>query len=743
MGQDGIKEATVAIFGLRSGADRSQVDPTNVSGDLHVLLDVQANDETVTGVALMLDDEVISCRGTSSDQAIGLAGSGGQLEIECSLATAKAPGRDMCEGHPLAPAYLNGNYALGARITTADGATRHTFATQTLTLKNRNYVELVHHPGKAFVLPSSTTGGNQIWYGGPDTTAANLNSFSACPVLFDEDVVIGTIITGDSGFRGSPSTMTFLAPSPNNPLEHAGSPVGIETPPYTWELRPEWNWYYEANGAVNLRVLGILDPEGNDIRDKFTHRGAGSTLASIPSPGEQRSYRFDFKPPLPYQIQAPLTGRTLTATNASRVQVGYYDTNQRRWIASNIADSTHYSDNVELRGGGVVPQRFYVNNVWEAGSGLVSRGISVGDCDVKANTDAGARGTATPFVAIVDAASGIGDLPEEDALQDGFDRAGVNCYVAELQTMTDRLGNDARALIESFGVRVQGDAPFGVDRTAPEISDQEPDEPVALRNTLAVGSDPPVAGTDLATLTFSTADPKLESGDPGTGVVADSIRVYTGTSFSSTRRTWGNYLLANNPQRSTQDPATYGAITERGDVTVYLDSLAEGRTHTVNVHVPDDASPRNWARTTFTFTLDNTAPGWVASDGTSSGTMNARTATAVDLRVVGTVSDASVIDDAVLTVRAGSAGSCSHDDSSNAPLATSGDEKRLGANGFDLSNGSNKIDVDEVLRISAPASRSSEVLCITIEAEDSAVDSRGRGPGNTAALFVAEVTVQW
>ena len=60
----------MTIFGLREVGDRNtSVDPSNVSGNVSVLLDVQYNDETVTNVDLTLGDEVISCRGASSDAA--------------------------------------------------------------------------------------------------------------------------------------------------------------------------------------------------------------------------------------------------------------------------------------------------------------------------------------------------------------------------------------------------------------------------------------------------------------------------------------------------------------------------------------------------------------------------------------------------------------------------------------------------------------------------------------------------
>ncbi|WP_420448609.1 hypothetical protein [Candidatus Palauibacter sp.] len=737
VGQDAIKEATVTIFGLRAVSNRdSLVAATDVKGTISVLLDVQSNDETVTAVALTLDDAVISCRGTSSDQAAGLADSGGgQIEIECLLPTAKKQG--TCEGYPLEPMYMNGDRVLGARITTAEGATRETLATQTITLKNSNYIDLAFSPGKAFVFNTGTTAGNVTWYGGPGPAAPdNQNSFHACPVIFDEDIVVGRLTGGGSAQGRSSVDLSFLAPSATNPISTQARPVARSAPPYTWDINPDWNRYVE--GLPAFVINGVLDPDGNDIRDKFASGNLPS--ANLPrSPEHLQGIGIDFKPPLPDEIRDRLSGRN---TTPSKIHVGRWDRRDQSYDDEEIEEGMHYSDTFAG-----VSQRLVVTEMWELGSsstadfvpnnsanhiGLVAT-IAVGDCSVPANKDTGRTGTATPFVPIVENATGIADLPEDDASTDGVDRHGVACYVAELQSMTDRMGNDARPFLEAWGIRVQSSAAFGVDRRAPEISDEQPDKAVILRND----SETPIS---LPTLTFSTSDPKLESGDPGSGVVEDSIRVYTGAWLPTSRRTWGGYLTASNSDRSGLTPATYGEMNATGDVTIYLDSLAVHRRHTVNVAVPDNASPPNWATTSFTVTIDNTAPSWMVGNGTSAGMVNARGAASAVLRVVGTISDANEIESAVLTVRSGGGGSC---ETNLTALPDRGTTKRVNANGFDLANGSNKIEIDEVVTITRPSAGGGEQLCVTIETEDAAVDSSGRGAGNEAVLYVADVLFEW
>ena len=104
------------------------MDPSDVSGNISVLLDVQYNDETVTNVDLMLGEEVISCRGASSDAASpvglvpGVAESGGSVEIECFFDTDQVAGE--CTGMQMEPRFANGDYQLGAQITTSDGSVR-------------------------------------------------------------------------------------------------------------------------------------------------------------------------------------------------------------------------------------------------------------------------------------------------------------------------------------------------------------------------------------------------------------------------------------------------------------------------------------------------------------------------------------------------------------------------------------------------------------------------------------------
>ena len=132
-----------------------------MSGDVTVLLDVQPNDDTIAGISLTLGEQVIHCRGTSSDQGDGfIAAASGQLEVECLFKTASVMGE--CAGAQLPPLFANGEHTLGARITTADGETREAIVTQPVTLKNTGFVMVEHSAGSASAVKTGVT-----YHGGP------------------------------------------------------------------------------------------------------------------------------------------------------------------------------------------------------------------------------------------------------------------------------------------------------------------------------------------------------------------------------------------------------------------------------------------------------------------------------------------------------------------------------------------------------------------------------------------------
>ena len=594
-----IRPATVTIFGLREVDDRTNaVDPSDVSGNISVLLDVQYNDETVTNVDLTLGDEVISCRGASSDAAspIGLASAGAQVEIECFFDTDAVSGE--CVGMQLAPRFANGDHELGARITTADGTTRDALATQKVTLNNANYVMIDHNPGSVSLVVSGVT-----YYGGP-STEDNLNTFDVCPVAFD-----GTVV-GSIGLRGMTDTdqgegaygddLSFRTHRPGRYGEYNGVRRVDSEPPFNWQVLSSQNALTEDRameghgGHWIIQDGPILDPDGVDISDKFVPGDMENDLTKI----EDAIY-FDFASPRLGGEDAP-----------SEVLIG----------GAPVVAGRSYSD---VRLGRAQPVS--VSNLTELGSGgvrgITDQVIAVGDCSVADNTDAGRLGAGTPFVAVVDDANVVGDIPEDDAVAGELsDDGGVDCYTAELQSLADPLGN-SRSMTR---VRIQTAGHFGVDRGRPVIDDQQPDEVLVLK-----------AGSML---TFEVEDPDLETGEEGTGIAPAGIIAYAGPSY--TRRTWDGSAQVDYSDGLVSVPTTVSRV--RG-------GPAFDMRHTVIVSVPDGASPSNRSATSFTFIRDTEDPEFVVSKSQSDiGFTNSPSVLA---SVGGVISDGSVIQKAELSIR--------------------------------------------------------------------------------------------
>ena len=275
------KPATVAIFGLRSVTDRNTaVDPTNVSGDVTVLLDVQPNDDTIAGIALTLGDEVIHCRGTSSDQGDGfIAAASGELEVECLFKTASVMGE--CVGAQLPPLYANGDHTLGARVTTADGETREAVVTQPVTLNNSGFVMVAHSAGSVSAVVAGVT-----YHGGPVDDDGNQNAFHACPVAYDGTTVgelsLTTMLTGPGATElevGEDET----APPTLRITQERGA--------FTWNVVPASNRGVENRAGKDEHWVSnsgdIKDEAGLLVTSKF--RGEAEAMVG--------PLYFDFKAP--------------------------------------------------------------------------------------------------------------------------------------------------------------------------------------------------------------------------------------------------------------------------------------------------------------------------------------------------------------------------------------------------------------------------------------------------------------
>ena len=662
-------------------------DPTNISGTIYVLLDVQPNEETVADIVLTLDGEPImpACRGSAADAASaipGLAETGAQVEVECQLETSAAM-QEVCVGLPIDPKYANGNYELSAYVKTTKGDERNAFAGQQITLNNHGYVMIAHSPGGMSVVDEATDG--LTFYGGP-AAEGNVNQFHACPVAYDGTIVgsmrLSTKHTDTSQQDVEGATSLSFRESrfgPDYPSKEA---------PFTWTAGTQWwspNHRVEnIPGETETWVINdglITDPDGRDISATF--RAGGAMAMDGP-------HYFDFKAPV--------------RTNDSEVVIATSNSSTHSSWTSTTA--RYYPD----APAGAGASRFRITELSDMGVGHrygMTSAIAVGDCGVGANADT--RGS-TAFVPLDGEGFGnvttISQLPEEDPNRDGVaDGGGVDCYVAEVQSLADRLGN---AVGLGNLPRIRTATTFGVDRTPPVISRQRPSEPIVLSSNM---------------LFFELEEPRLENGEDGSQL-ASSVSAWAGSSNPNSGRVYWS-----------TSSTVGGGLTDAGTVEIDITPAEESffareQSHTVYVRAHDMA--HNRASTTFTFIRDQTEP--ALSLSTIPNNFGAITAASVSVAVAGTLSDATEIRRAFLSVHKGA--ECMEDSDPLPATQVAGPVRRL-------DNGTNTIEFSEVFTIKQGADLGATNYCFYLHAEDDARDEDDRAAENAYGDQVATFSVGW
>ncbi len=638
------KAATVAIFGLRDVTDRNILpDPTDLSRDVTVLLDVQPNDETVAAITLTLSgqmgDQEISCRGasTDADPAAGLAASS-QAEIECFFDTDAVMGE--CMGMHLPPMYANGEYELGAYITTTDGDRRNVVATQTITLNNPNYVMLAHSPGNVSTIVDGVT-----FYGGPvGEDGSNVNSFHACPVAYDGMTVGGLEL----------STMVTAPGAVALDSERPALALSPEPGMFTWTVNPAKNGNVENRAGMDEHWIindgDITDEGGLLVTDNF-RSGGEAKLGPL---------YFDFKAPTFF------TGADGGIT-----------------IGGNDARDAFYSSG-----------SFGVKGLADGGVGGEMATFAVGDASVGDNDDDKRSTAFEPVDGLADV-RGIANLPEDDKTEDFNDAAGVDRYVAEVTKVYDAFMNVAS--LPSSPIRTA--STFGVDKGKPELTDPKPS-----RDDLVL------KGGQM--LTLDVKDPKLATGEDGSGLAADAI--WSAVSKAKTKGT---------------------SLTASGTVSVSADRGADGD-YSVTVEVLDNASPMNKSSHTFEYTLDTDAPTFTIDK--SQADIGLTNAEAVTVEVGGMIMDDNVIRRAELSLRGGAC--------ANASVSEDLPTNRVPRNKRDLENGKNSFPFDEdftIIRPNTVRAPGPEMFCFWLEVEDVAVEANNSGDGNTGNHALHEFEVNW
>ena len=673
----GPKAATVVISRLLD-ENRNQIsDPTGINGTIYAVLDVQSNDETWTEIGLTLNGEAVTplCRGSASaDVSVGPGlAAAGQVEVECRLQTNAVVGE--CAGMPLMPKYANGEYELGAFLTTDDDATREVVASQPIALKNSNFVTIAHVPGNRSEVGPHTSG--LTFYGGPSTAEGNVNTFHACPVAYDGTEVgkmqLGTVVTDtDQNPIADAARATFREGG-------SGSYYPIKEAPFTWMISTASS--RNNNGGVE-NVPGetehwivndgiITDPNGRDISAKFRAGGEMAKLGPL---------HFDFKAP--------------AITDNSELVIAAHGAAAADWTSTT---AIYYRDS-----GGNSARRFRITEMSDMGVGHVygtTSAIAVGDYSAGRNADASPNTAFAPLEGLENVTH-IHQLPEEDPNVDGVaDGGGIDTYVAELQSLADRLGNGTWL----GGGRIRTASTFGVDRTPPVISRQRPAEALVL------------SGNELF---FEIEDPRLETGEDGSQPGA-TVHAYAGDS---------RYWVVSRHYWTTRPSTAGGSVTV--DVTPDSDRFAREDTHVVYVRALDVAG--NATSTSFTFVRDQTDPALTLSAVPSN--FGSTTAKSVSVTVAGTLSDATEIRRAFLSIHAGA--TCAEDSDALASSQVSGPIRRL-------DNGTNEIEFSEVFTVKQGDDAGATPYCFYLKAEDDARDADDRAAANVYSDMVSTFSVGW
>ena len=668
--------------------DRNQIsDPTGISGTIYAVLDVQSNDETWTDIGLTLNGETVTpmCRGTGGSSADVSVGPGlaaaGQVEVECRLQTNAVEG--ACVGMPLMPKYANGAYELGAFLTTDTDDRRDVVATQPIALNNHGFVKIAHVPGNRSEVGTHTAG--LTFYGGPSTVEGNVNTFHACPVAYDGTAVgtmqLGTVVTDTERPDPNPiadaDKVTFRNP--------AGGPFyPVMEAPFTWTIstahsRTENNHVENVPGETEHWIINdgiITDPNGRDVTATFREGGEMAKYGPL---------HFDFKAP--------------AIASTSEVVI----------VTSNDPADWESTDEIFYRdGSGGSTRRFRITDMSDMGVGHVygtTSAIAVGDYSAGRNSD-GSPSTAFTAIEGLENVTLVNQLPEEDATVDGVaDGGGVDTYVAEVQSLADRLGNSTWL----GGGRIRTDTHFGVDRTAPEISRPRPSEALVLSGN---------------SLFFEVEEQRLATGEDGSGL-AGTVYAWAGSSNPrSSSVYWGRNLTEESmvaANGSVEVDITPPSATHR---------FARETSHTVYVWTADEAG--NGVSTTFTFTRDQTDPALSLSAVPSSFAAEVR-AKSVSVTVAGTLSDATEIRRSFLSIHHGT--TCTAAD----PLESSqvsGPVRRL-------DNESNTIEFSEVFTIKPGNDAGMTDYCFFLSAEDDARDADDRASANMFAEAIATFNVNW
>lgn len=645
---------SVIIIGARSITDHRFVDAFNLTEPAVIVAESRLPDgQTPVSTSLLINGRAEPCMSvaaTSDPAPVGERGRTGY--IECYFNTTKVLGD--CKGHSLSPKYGNGEYEL--RIQQEMNDDQKLISAPLLVVLNQADAILVEHrAGKSVVRDGHT------FFGGPG------NSFVGCPIAY-------------SGREYSRLTIrAFLRNLANKRRGATKNPVELK-----FEREEEFLPTPDSTSAVNVPpAIWTIDRERNSLientlNDEYWISVEETPYGGVdePSPGGAELRTSGMVGPLRFDFVGP------TPAARAEIQVN----------GKAVVKNTHYSIGAVRFRGAV-----------DYGSGIDNDAtrISVGACELNPVEVDGVPvdRTAVEFVPLYENVRHVRGLAEEDAYltSDGYpDEGGVDCYVAELTALVDRLGNTwAGEADPSSWFRTPN---FGVDRTPPRF------------DRIRVNRDGIFDDAADARIHFEVRNRDLSSGDRGTEIAENGFDVYTRPSFRDL------HLESSRSSAVIRGTVTFGSQPPSGSYRVAV----VGR---------DSAVPPNRSVASVLVLIDHTPPSFRGLGGTNTLVYATGDTTLIQFR--GIVEEAlSFPVEATFTVRKNLA------DRSVCDLSTDPQLRSSRARRIRLRR-SSRVEVrDTTIVVRAPAEPSGiEDLCILVEAED---DLR-----NSASATVTRFAVDW
>jgi Prealbumin-like fold domain len=529
------QEPTVSINSITAGGTLFPVNPNAIAGQIDVVVNFDAGDETAESLAVWVRNgagtEIELDRQDFSSSGSG-AGAASQAVFSENTAALMADG--------VTPIYLNGEYAIFARLVTVEGTTTDGALRDPLTFANLDRLTVTNTtPAGSGVVSKART-----WFGG--TAGA---TYEARAIIYSTDIAVASLgVTATVGgavgstlnatgsglvsFGSGSGAETIVAGNPATFTVTATNNAGIVEDAFVQNFDSNANGVFDTGDfGQTLAVTSVMDTNGVE---RIPDIQSSNPAAVVPLNGQL----FDFVAPVVDQaaaVDTNLNGFTGDTGDAPIV----FAASELTFTAGVAAPNLDFDNSV-----GGTPRwfsagvGFAVSNVNELGVGFAGgsgRG-PVAQTDMNLNVN----DLLVPTTALFTNVASSDDLTERSS-------AG---YELEVTSIVDALGNST-AMGSKTGLTgvvstLEGIAsdnstgPFGVDFNAVAYSAQapvpnatpasatgDPLEWIILNNTNA-GYPTPLAGgatNPLHTILYSVDDPTLADTNAPAGINSGGVDI--------------------------------------------------------------------------------------------------------------------------------------------------------------------------------------------------------------------------